>query len=194
METVKLPKAGNGKYTFAFIGSLIVIVIVIGVAIATLRVADWGAGHQFVRQQAISLKLQLPYRIEERKPEVIVSPLVDKIDTKEFTTTEQKIIDKWGYRDGIMAIAIFDCGESGLDQYAVSHTGDLGIAQINWTTWKKTAVERFKFNAADMFDVDKNLELAYVVWDRGDGKEGNKEGTWDAWVGYLNGGYLRCLR
>lgn len=197
-----------GKFTFPVIAgkylavaTIVVsaLVLITGVAFATLTVADWGAGHQFVSQSVFVWDnfrnaFHLPYRIEERKPEVFISAVVEKVENKDFTPTEQKIIDKWGVRDGIMALAIFDCGESGLDQYAVSYTGDLGIAQINWSTWKRLAKERFGYNAADMFDVDRNLDMAYVAWDRGNGVEGDKKGTWDAWVGFQNGSYLRCLK
>ena len=94
----------------------------------------------------------------------------------------------------MIAIAIFDCGESGLDQFAVSRTGDLGVAQINWPTWKDAVKEKFGYTAVDMFDVDKNLEVAYWIWDRANGVEGDGIGSWEPWSGYNNGNYLECLK
>ena len=185
----------KGK-SFSFIKMLSALVIS-GVALAVVYfyAADWGAGHQIVKQKVVELTIRFPFRIEKREPQVVVRPLADAVISEEFTPIEQRIIEKWGYRDGIMAIAIFDCGESGLNQYAVSHTGDLGIAQIHYPTWGKTIQDRFGYTSADLLaDVDKNLEVAYMIWDRGDVEEGNDSGTWSAWVGYLNGGYLRCLK
>ena len=172
---------------------VVIALIVTGVATAIRTVADWGAGHQFVGQRMVDLTVRFPFRIEERKQEIIIRPIVERVATEVLTPMEQKIIDKWGFKDGVVALAIFDCGESGLDQYAVSYTGDLGVAQINWRTWKNTVKEKFGYNAADMFDVDKNLDVAYMIWDRGDTVEGNKEGNWNAWTGFTNGSYTRCF-
>ena len=195
VKKVEKVEESNGSFVTGLI-ILLIVSLVFGVAIVAKKAADWGAEHQIVKQSVVaqSFKSQLPYRIEKIEPTVIVSPLVEKIDQEDFTPVEQKIIDKWGYRDGIMAIAIFDCGESGLDQYAVSYTGDLGIAQINWAVWGD-AVKAMDRTSADLLtDGDFNLDVAYIVWDRGDGEEGNERGTWEAWVGYQNDGYLRCLR
>ena len=184
----------KGRKLVPFIAKLLLIA---GVAMVVFfKAADWGAGHQVIGQPVVAqrLRLQFPIRIEEAKPKIIISPMVEKVAENDFTPIEQKIIDRWGYKDGIVAIAIFDCGESGLNQYAVSHTGDLGVAQINWATWKDRVEGMGKTSADLLNDVDFNLDIAYIIWDRGDGEEGNGEGTWDAWVGYLNGGYLRCLR
>lgn len=169
--------------------------LISGVVMATLYVADWGTKHQIIGQPVVAqeLRLQLPIRIEPVKPQIIISPIVERVAEDDFTPIEQKIIDKWGYKDGFMAMAIFEC-ESGLEQYAVSGTGDLGIAQIHWRTWKDYAEDKFGWNAGDMFDVDNNLQMAYIVWDRGDGVEGNGEGTWDAWTVYNTGAYLSCLQ
>lgn len=167
--------------------------LIIGVATAIKSIADWGAEHQFVKQQVFNVKIQLPYRIEKIEP--VKELVVLNTPYNELTTTEQKIIQIWkDYKTSMIAIAIFDCGESGLDQFAVSRTGDLGVAQINWPIWKNVVKERFGYSAADMFNVDKNLEVAYMIWDRGDGIEGNGLGTWDAWAGYTSGGYFKCFK
>lgn len=180
---------------------VIIIALIIGVAIAIMKIADWGASHQFVKQPFVkqALELQFIYRIDEIEPEVIISPLAEKYGTEELTPIEKKIMDRWGFKDGVMALAIFNCGESGLDQYAVSHTGDLGIAQVNWAVWGDMVQEMGGTSARLLEDVDFNLDVAYRIWDRGDGEEGNNAGSWgdgkySGWMGFNSGDYLRCLR
>ena len=176
---------------------VVLILTIVGVATATKKVADWGALHQIVKQDIVAqeLKLQLPYRIDEIKPkvEVIVPDTVEKYNMDELTTLEEKIFDRWGIKQAPVAIAIFTC-ESGMNQYAVSHTGDLGIAQINWATWKDTVEGMGKTSADLLNDVDFNLDVAYMVWDRADGTEGDDEGSWDAWSAYANDAWLGCLQ
>jgi hypothetical protein len=112
-----------------------------------------------------------------------------------LSTTEQVIVDRWDgdYKTAMLAVAIFDCGESGMNKDAVSKTGDLGVAQINWPINGKVIKEKLGFTPADMFDVKKNIDAAYLIWDRGDGVEGNKQGNFNAWYGYTNGGYVKCF-
>ena len=180
-------KAGNARYTKL----VLLLVAVLGVVMLVLKAVDWGASHQVIIQRPWDLSFKPTVVIVEREPEVILSPIVDRITENDFTPTEQKILDIWGYRNGLMALAIFDCGESGLDQYAVSPTGDLGIAQINWATWKNEIESVFGYTSAELLeDVDKNLEVAYWIWDR----DGDGEGNWNPWSGFLNGAYLNCLR
>jgi hypothetical protein len=170
-----------------------------GVVLLAKYLTEWGAEHQLVFPRVLETKWSWPVVVIERPKKIVVSEVTEKVAKEELTPTEQKIMDRWGYKDGVVALAIFDCGESGLDQYAVSPTGDLGVAQINWATWKGLAKERFGYNAADMFDVDKNLNVAYVVWDRGDGAEGNGKGSWgdgvyQGWSGFNNGRYTKCFK
>lgn len=167
--------------------------LVTGVAIAIKSVADWGAGHKFVEQRVVDLSVRLPFRIEKIEP--VKELVVLNTPYNELTTTEQKIIQIWkDYKTSMIAIAIFDCGESGLNPDSVSLTGDLGVAQINWYYNGKIIQERLGYNWADMRDIDKNLKAAYLIWDRGDGTEGNGEGSWNAWSGFNNSRYLNCFK
>jgi len=153
----------------------------------------WGNEHKIVWQKMVRIETQAPIRIEDVKQEII-SPIVKVVEDENATPIEQKVYDLWGYREGALALAIFECGESGLNQYAVSHTGDLGIAQIHWPTHRQM-IEEMGYTSADVLeDVNVNLEIAYRIWDRGDGTEGNGEGNFNAWVGYTNGAYLRCFK
>lgn len=174
------------------------ILLVIGVATAGITMAaDWGAEHQFVGQPIVaqSLKLQLPVRIEDVvKEQIVISPLAEKLEKdEEFTPIEQKIIDMWGYKDGVIALAVFKC-ESGLRADAVNWaTNDVGIAQINFPIWKDEIKEEFGYTLVDLFDIDKNLKVAYYIWDRADGEVGNDKGSFEPWVVFNNGTFVSCI-
>jgi len=206
MIKMKMPTQNNNRKKRSisktlYIKAVLSLLIIISVAILLFKGIAWGASHQIIIRSVIKQtpELQLPWRIEDVKPEIIISPIAERFGTEEFTPIEEKIMEKWGYKDGVMALAIFDCGESGLDQYAVSHTGDLGIAQINWAVWGDMVQEMGRTSADLLEDVDFNLDVAYIIWDRGDGEEGNELGSWGdgkyaGWMGYNSGNYLACLR
>lgn len=165
-------------------------VVVGGISYGAVK---WGNEHRIVWQKMVRIELHKPVRIEDVTHEII-RPVVEVIETDDVTPLEQKIYDLWGYRDGVLALAIFDCGESGLNQYAVSRTGDLGIAQIHWPT-HKNMIEEMGYTSVDVLsNIDVNLEIAYRIWDRADGTEGNNEGNFNPWVGYTSDAYLKCFR
>jgi hypothetical protein len=41
-----------------------------------------------------------------------------------------------------------------------------------------------------MFDEDKNLEVAYWIFDR----DGNGEGSFNPWVVYQTGSFINCIK
>jgi len=170
-----------------------IALLIIGVAIATKKVADWGAEHQFVKQRVVDLQVRLPYRIEKiEAPQPVVEVIVPT-PYSELSSTEQKIIDLWGYKNGVVAIAVFKC-ESGLNPEAVNwDSNDVGIAQINFPIWKDKIKEKFGYTLLDLFSIDKNLEVAYWIWDRADGEEGNKEGSFTPWTVFNNASFVGCI-
>ncbi len=198
MEIIPIIKKKKEKHTdfnLISVGVLIgIALLIICVAIVTKKVADWGAEHKIVKQRIVDVQVRMPYRIEEiEAPQPIKELVIVGTPYEDLSTTEQKIIKVWGdYKTSMVAIALFKC-ESGHLADAVSGTGDLGVAQINWKTWKKPVFDKFGYTAIDMFNVDKNLEVAYWIWDRGDGIEGNGVGTWDAWSAYVSGSWLNCI-
>jgi hypothetical protein len=190
-QSVKNNKFGIAQAAFV----LIVLAFLLGGFTAVVvKVADWGSKNRIVLKWPLSVSRNKIVSIEVREAEVqvLVSNVADKVAGEKLTPVEQKIMDIWGYKNGVVALAIFDCGESHLDQYAVSKTGDLGIAQINWPTWKKAVVEKFGYNASDMFDVDKNLKVANWIYDR-DGVKDSGDESWKAWSGFNNGAYTACF-
>jgi len=197
-ETIPVIKKKQEKHTDFNLMSLIVgiaiISIIVGVSFAVKKIVDYGNTHRIVSQRVIDLQVRMPFRIEEiKEPEPIKELVIVGTPYEELTSTEQKIIQVWGdYKQAMLAIAIFKC-ESGLDPEAVSETGDLGVAQINWKTWKNPVKEKFGYTAIDMFDVDKNLEVAKWIWDRGNRIEGDEIGSWEAWTAYASGAFVGCL-
>lgn len=175
--------------------TVIVILLVVGVNYGLYQYNRWSATHERIWQFPIDLSFKRITFVREREPKII-SPLAEKAveDETELTPIEQKVIDLWGYRDGVLALAIFECGESGLNPDAVGLTSDLGIAQVHWPTHGRQLTEKFGYTPADMFDVDKCLESAHFIWDKADGEVGNGEGNFLPWVGFTNDDYLKCFK
>lgn len=182
-------------YKIGFILILLVL-LAFGVAIVTKRVTDWGAEHQIVSQRVVDLAVRLPFRIEKRVRAEVISPLaVEVIEPKEpMTPIEEKIVKKWGDKYGYIALAVFRC-ESGLRNEAVNwSTKDVGIAQINFPIWEKPIKEKFGYTLVDLFNEDKNIEVAYWIWDRADGKEGDNKGSFEPWVVFTTGAFAGCIK
>lgn len=160
--------------------------LIVGISVAFMKIADWGSTHKFVKQKVIEMKVRLPYRIEKiLPPEPVKEIVVVGTSYENLTSTEQKIIQVFeDYKTSMIAIAVFKC-ESGLDPFAVSKTGDVGVAQIHWPLWKDKVKEEFGYNIVDMFNVDKNLEVAKWIYDR--------SGSFEPWTTYKNGVYISCL-
>jgi len=59
---------------------------------------------------------------------------------------------------------------------------DIGLMQINLPSWEKAMSEKFGYTIADLFDVDKNIEVAHWIWDRADGVEGDGRGSISPWT------------
>jgi hypothetical protein len=54
--------------------------------------------------------------------------------------------------------------------------------QINLPIWEDEIKAKFGYTRADLFDARKNVTVAHWIYDRGDGKEGDGEGNYNAWV------------
>lgn len=180
----KKKKINRGaKVKISTIGTYLMF-LVVGVAMAAYIVADWSAEHQLVRQKVLEVNVQMPFRVEDI-PDEIISPLaveakeeVTEEDLSDLTAIEQKILDAFGVRNFNVMRAIAVC-ESRMNPEGVNwQTGDVGLYQINWSTWRDPIAEEFGYTIADMFDVDKNIEVAKWIWDR----DGDGEGDISPWV------------
>ncbi len=177
--------------------TLVVFLGATSLVVTTAKIAsEWGATNRLVWQKAVELKIQKPYRIEKVKPKEVLSPLAKEIlkPVEDLQPVEKKIVEKWGIQYGYIALAVFRC-ESGLRAEAVNwETKDIGIAQINFPTWKEQIAKKFGYSLRDLLDEDKNLEVAYWIWDRADGKEGDGKGKFDDWVAFSNGSFAGCVK
>lgn len=174
----------------------IVLMVLVLVGVTAKYSADWGANNRFIFQKPVELKVQKPYRIEKIKPKEILSPLAKEAERPidELKPIERKIVEKWGLQYGYIALAVFRC-ESGLREDAINwDTKDVGIAQINLPTWKDVVEKEFGYTTKDLLDADKNLEVAYWIWDRADGKIGDGKGKFDDWVAFSNGSFAGCVK
>lgn len=182
-------------YKFA---GIVIVLVLLGFGVVTLAkmATDWGAGHQIIRQRVFDFAMRLPYRIEDRQPVQVISPLASEVlNPKEvLTPIEDKIVKKWGTKYGYIALATFRC-ESGLRADAVNwETRDIGITQINLPIWEKAIKEKFGYTLVDLFNEDKNLEVAYWIWDRADGVDGDGQGNMNAWVAFTSGAFTKCIK
>jgi hypothetical protein len=157
-----------------------------------LAINDWSEKNVIKTQSPISF--HKPVWVEDRPKLIVLSPVIkDYIEPTELDPIDQKILDLWGDRYFILARSIFKC-ESGLKADAVNWgSRDIGVSQINFPTWEKPILEKFGYTLVDLFDVDKNLEVAYWIWDRADGEEGNNEGSFKAWVVFQNSSFTSCV-
>lgn len=63
-------------------------------------------------------------------------------------------------------IRIIDrCENPSWDPRAVSATGDYGVAQINRKTWESTFARMFGSWLPHIFDVRKNIRMAWVIYE-----------------------------
>jgi len=195
---MKMRNSGTLEEKSMFLQASIVIAFMVLVLVGTTAkyAADWETKNRFIFQKPVELKVQKPYRIEKIKPKEILSPLAKEAERPidELKPIERKIVEKWGLQYGYIALAVFRC-ESGLREDAINwDTKDVGIAQINLPTWKSIVEKEFGYTTKDLLDADKNLEVAYWIWDRSDGNIGDGKGKFDDWVAFSNGSFAGCVK
>lgn len=135
--------------------------------------------------------------IYKRKPVVIMSPYVKElekpVDVKNLSDIDQKIYDTFGPLNFKEGRAVATC-ESGKRRVATNwNSQDIGFWQINVPTWRNKVIEKFGWDYDEWYDLDKNFQIAYWIWDRGDGIEGNGQGNFNAWVARTTSCFLGAL-
>lgn len=173
----------------------ILFVIAFGTILARMIIAvnAWSEKNVIKTQSPISF--HKPIWVEPRPELIVLSPVVEWGDKEkvELNPIDEKIMELWGERYFLMAKSIFKC-ESGLDENAANkRTFDVGIAQIHWADWEDDALEVFGYDLGDMFDYEKNLDMAYYIWDIDNGVLGDKIGSFNDWVVYQNGSFTGCV-
>ena len=178
-------KKDMGRSVYLISGGvvLIVVLVILGVLAGVRTIANWGAEHEIVGQRVLSVSIQWPFRIEDRKPQVL-APIEKQVNMPELKTDIEKYIcDKFGVMDCKIALSIAKA-ESNLNcnAFNINTNGsvDLGIFQLNSVHLKKGG----EWTLANMSDCEKNVDLAYQLW---------TEQGWHVWSAFLNGSYLAKL-
>lgn len=134
----------------------------------------------------------------KRKPIVILSPYVKElekpVDVNSLSEIDQKIYDTFGPLNFKEARAVATC-ESGKQRVNTNWgSRDVGFWQINVPIWRQKVIEKFGWDYDEWYDLDKNFQIAYWIWDRGDGIEGNGQGNFNAWVARRTECFLGALQ
>lgn len=173
-----------------------IIVIVVLILIAELSyllltsINNWFKKNEFQFNKPVSITLQRPIEIVERKLTIIeLAEQKDKLPEPK-TDIEKYICEKWGVYDCKIALAVAKAeglayDESGAiipDLFNINTNGsmDVGVFQINSIHYKKPQCK-----LRDMTDPIKNVDCAYSIYE-GSG--------WGAWSAFNNGSYEKNLK
>jgi len=165
------------------VGSVVLLGIVlsiIGIWTGVRAVANWGSTHEIVSQQVLSMSIQYPFRIEDRKPLVLASIEKQALMPELDTDIERYICEKFGIVECRTALAIAEA-ESNLNcnAFHVNDNGsvDFSIFQLNSVHLKKGG----EWTLENMANCKKNVDLAYELW---------TEQGFEPWVAFLSKAYL----
>ena len=174
----------------------ILVGIVACLAFLSEKYVNYRLSKQWIWNFPIEVRFHKILNIVDRPATVVVSPIIKQIELGDIETKnpiDAKIYELWGERHYLLARSVFKC-ESGLRAEAVSwDSKDIGIAQINFPIWAEAIKEKFGYTMVDLFDPMKNLEVAYWIWDRADGIEGDGRGSFEPWVVYNTGAFMGCM-
>lgn len=177
------------KLIFTFI--LIVVILILTASYTTLMaINNWFRNYEFQFNKPITIELQKPIEIVERKLTIIeIAQQKDKLPEPK-TDIEKYICEKWGVYDCKIALAVAKAeglaydenGEVIPDLFNINTNGsmDVGIFQINSIHYKKPQCK-----LKDMIDPVKNVDCAYSIYERS---------GWNAWSAFNNGSYEKQLK
>ena len=183
-------KINKVKISVAFGGF---VVMTISLFAAFVAVSNWFDEHEVIFQRVIEVKTQSPIRIEKREmvsPIVVYKTVEEMVQDSPDVKRAKRIVELWGGKNAAKALAVakaesgFDCNRFNVNS---NNTVDLSIFQVN-SLWMKN------YPLEEIANCDRNIEIAYEIWDRADGVVGNGEGDFTPWVAYQNEGYLKVMR
>ncbi len=149
-----------------YIAILLFATILFGVVYSYKVAIDWGNTHEVIVQSPMLVDTQPIIVISDIEPEIIRLVVQDN-EFVDLSTIEEKILDTWGTKDFTVMRAIAKC-ESNVNVEAVNWASrDIGLYQINWPIWNERILETFGYTLVDMFDVDRNIEVAKWIFDDG---------------------------
>ena len=169
---------------------LLVFLLAMGLANALLMaINSWFSKNEFVFNRPIEVILKAPIQIREREvatKEII--RIMEAIPAPEDLTSEpeQLIYKYFGIEQYRMAIATSRC--EGLnhpaDGFNTNTNGsiDVGYMRVNSVHFKTAGC-----SLLEVATPEGNIACGYKIWDRADGVEGNKQGSFSPWVGFTNG-------
>jgi len=179
-----------------WLGVVLMVLVLIGVGCGAYQYGEWSTKYRRVWQYPVLVEFQSLTYIEERKPLEILSPVAEEIiqeTPSNLNENEQIILEIFGEREFAVARALAKC-ESGMNPLAINwQSKDFGLMQVNLPVWEKLIEQEFGYNRADLLDARKNVEVAYWIWDRADGEEGNGKGNYSPWVAKYSSCFLAEL-
>ena len=190
------------KYQRLYLTVMALIIFLIPGIIGISKFIDWNEKHYLVKQDPITLKVQAPIVVREREEPKVVEKQITPATLEEVDTPIKKYAcDKWLKETGtdaycLIMIAIFQA-ESGWNNQAWGYNPptenkgkslDYGVAQINSLWWDEKGCSMI-----DIVIEAKNIDCAYMIWDRADGEEGNGKGNFNPWMAFVNDKHLAHL-
>lgn len=174
---------------------IIALILIIALANKGLQEVNvWFATHYLQFNKVVNIELKKPIEIRERKVETQeIVRIIETIPNPEDLETdiEHYVYEVFGIENYRLALAIFSA-ESGLKEDAwhinTNASIDYGIAQINSVNWKVEGC-----SLKEIVDAKKNIDCAYVLWDRADGEVGNGRGKFTPWSAFKNGAFINKL-
>lgn len=179
---------GNAIYFW-----LILVVILFSLGwIGLMKLIDFSQSYEIVKNPIVQATFKWPLEIRVKEEAKVIEKIIEPATPDQVDTNIKKYAcEKFGEFHCLTMIAVFQ-GESGWDNtkwnYNTNDTLDYGIAQINSVHWKQAGCA-----LQDIVDEINNIDCAYKIWDRADGKEGDNQGSFSPWVVYQNGNYLAHL-
>lgn len=171
----------------AIVGLWLVAGVLAMVNLGLNAYVNWNLKHERVWQTPINVSFQPLTFVRDREPQTIISPLaqvkavIEDTQYSQLSAVQKKLCDKFGLYECKTAMIVQSC-ENGTQDPERTNTNtdgsiDVGIMQINQQNWNKNGCGGLH----DLTEVDRNIECAYVIWDRADGKQGDGKGSWTPW-------------
>lgn len=172
--------------------------LTLGIMVAVTYIQDFFQNNEIVFAQPIEVavktnKVVTVKPVEKTKTVLVENTKVEEIIAKEEKpSTAKKICDKFGAINCQTALAVSK-GEGyyhPVDGWNLNTNGtiDVGYFRINSDNFGIPGCSH-----AEVVTEDGNINCAYIMWDRADGKVGNGQGRFNPWVAYTTGKYIAHL-
>jgi len=178
-------KVDTSRSVYLISGAILlgVLLATVGIVTGVRTIAEWGAAHEIVGQRVLSVSIQVPFRIQERKPVEVLSPLGEamlKTLDNPLSKTQTAVMEKFGAIEFKVIDAVIKC-ESNYNAEAMHYnsngTFDAGLMQINQVHWN---TDYCPYGLKDLLDEKNNIDCGYQIYLR-HGK------SFEAWSSVGNG-------